>query len=217
MKFSFIHFFLLSGNDSSGGIVQLIIFAVFIVAMVIKNLAIAKKQQNQQQKGPNTRPTVHKTKVSHSFEKARIHQERVEQFLESIFQTKKVPDQHPSRPSSQKNQSIVASVPSGSETTNVPDISQSPNNLNSDEVLGVSIMDLPSIDTAISTNLEQIPELKEETIQEDQQHLIIHDKPQQSIDKKSLNILSSLSDSDDLKRAILYSEILGKPVSMKEY
>jgi hypothetical protein len=215
MKFSLIHLFLLRGNDSSGGIVQLIIFAVFIVAMVIKNLAIAKKQQNQQQNGPAPRSTAQKAKVSNSSEKARIHQERVEQFLESIFQQKRAPQQKPqisieqnaqpkAVPPVMSTENKFSSPPADLKFSKIPAASAS------ETALGSSILELPSIDIT----LPDLIETKEESAEPEE--MPAENKQKRIIGNKSTGFLPGFSDSDDLRIAILYSEILGKPISMRE-
>ena len=228
----FIQLVLAGSNRNSESLVDILIVAFFIVAWIIRNVFLGQKQQNQQKNRPASNRPIQRTSVSS--QKAQTQKDRVEQFLESILQTKKHSQQHhPARSSIPKPQPVVvsnqskvniSSVPADkvslnkavSSVKNAQAISQSQNNLNSEEALGVSIMELPSIDTAINTKLEHIPELKEEHIQEDQVHLIYHKKPQQASGKSSLPFLAVFSDSDDLKRAILYTEILGKPVSIRE-
>ena len=220
--------FILSAGDGSESLIDILIVVFFIVAWVIRNLFLGQKQQSQQQKRPVPHRPAQRTSVSS--QKAQAQKDRVEQFLESILQPKKMQQQHPAGAITQKPH-INAGIPIPQKAIPIPDqgsankpavninqriMSQPKDYMNADEALGVSIMDLPTIDTAITSKLEQIPVLKEEHLQEDQQHLIYHNNRRMPSVIKSSGIAAFLSDSDDLKRAILYAEILGKPVSMRE-
>jgi uncharacterized membrane protein YciS (DUF1049 family) len=217
---------ILAGSDhNSETLIDIIIVVFFIVAWVIRTLFLGQKQQSQQQKRPVSNRPSQRTPVTS--QKVQAQKDRVEQFLESILQNKKIQQPHPARPIVQKPQMAgipvppepqkVLSVPNKVYTNrppaivNTPDLTQPQSHLSSDEALGVSIMDLPTIDTSINSKLEQIPELKEGHIQEDQKHLI-----HKNLQQKSSVLLLDFSDSENLKRAILYAEILGKPVSMRE-
>ncbi len=221
---------ILAGSDhNSETLVDIIIVVFFIVAWVIRTLFLGQKQQSQQQKRPVSHRPVQRTQVTS--QKTQAQKDRVEQFLESILQNKKIPNQHPASSVVQKSSSVpvsgiqnasVVSVPkqvfTGKPVMSVspPSITQSHiHTSTADEALGVSIMELPTIDTKLDdAKLENIPELKEPTIQENQEHLIYH--PEKTSNKKMSGLLPTFSDSDDLKRAILYTEILGKPISMRD-
>jgi hypothetical protein len=45
----FILKFVLGQNDNVGGIIELLLFVFFVVAVIIKNLFTVKQQQNQKQ------------------------------------------------------------------------------------------------------------------------------------------------------------------------
>lgn len=217
--------FVLSGsNHNSESLVDILIVVFFVVAWIIRNLFLGQKQQSQQQKRQVSHKPAQGSPVSSP--KNQVQKDRVEQFLESILQNKKIQQQHPSRPVVQKSPSIAVSgiqnasvVPYPKQVLkskpviagNTPSTTESHLHTSAaDEALGVSIMELPTIDS----KLENIPELKEPAIQENQKHLIYH--PEKTSYKKMSGLLPTFFDSDDLKRAVLYSEILGKPVSMRE-
>lgn len=219
----FLQFVLGRGNDKSGDIVELLIFVVFVVAMLLKNIFISKKQKEQEQKKPVSRTSSQRTAVS--VEKARIQRERVEHFLESILQPKNISNQRPTIPFAQKPQTaasipVPAKVtPSPKSFTNKPFAETEFENVQAksppiiETSLGASIMDLPTIETKL-----EAAELKEEPVKEITENIIYHDKPykEKVSEKKAFGLLPVFSDSDDLKRAILYSEILGKPLSIRE-
>ena len=236
MNDSLIQYVLAAGSHNSESLVDVLIVVVFIVIWVIRVFVLGQNKQGGQQQKRTVSHQRPAQRTPLSSQKAQAQKDRVEKFLESILQPKKMAQQHPARPVMQKPQmtSIPAqAVPqkiSSEKISPVPDkvyvgkpaaivnttIKQpSKEILSSEEALGISITDLPTIDTTINSNLEHIPELKEEHIQEDQRHLIYH-KEMQSYKGKSTSFLPALSDYDELKRAILYTEILGKPVSTRE-
>ena len=190
---------------------------------------MAQKQQTRQQKRPVSNRPSQRTPVSN--QRAQAQKDRVEQFLESLLQPKRMQQPHPSMPVPQKTQQVMVSpgpktvVPLPAQVlTNKPSVPANPqimaqpkDYMNAEEELGISIMELPGIDTKLE-KLEKLPEVKEENIQENQHELIYHKEPSTSkaAQKKTSGILPAFSDTDDLKRAILYSEILGKPISMRQ-
>jgi hypothetical protein len=156
-----------------------------------------------------------------------MQRERVEQFLEGILQPKGTPQQRPSRPAPTKSQ--VAGVDSVPMT--VPSRNQVPVNVSrgtepyrtippqvkrsgTENIFDNSGIELNAIDTKI----QEMPHLKEEHIQQDQQQLIHHTKKQRAkvYEPELTDTLFAFSDSDDLKKAILYTEVLGKPISLRE-
>ncbi|MBN1974508.1 MAG: hypothetical protein JW787_12790 [Sedimentisphaerales bacterium] len=226
MNVYFLQFVLGRGNDKSGDIVELLIFVVFIVAMLLKNIFISKKQKEkeQEQKKPISRTSSQRTAAS--FEKATIQRERVEHFLESILQPKNFSNQHPSKPVAQKPQTASSSIPVPAKVTPSPksftnktfaktefENVQAKSSPIIETSLGASIMDLPTIETKL-----EAAELKEEPVKEVPENIIYHNRPYKDkvSGKKAFGLLPVFSDSDDLKRAILYSEILGKPLSIRE-
>ena len=217
----FIQFVLAASRPGSEGLFNILIVAFFIVLWVIRNIIMVQKQQKQQQKRPVSNRPSQRAQIN--TEKAKMQKDRVEQFLESILQPKKM-QQHPFRPDAQKITSVAVSgsqkstvVPVSTQVltkkpvinVNTPVMTQSHIHTSAaDEALGVSIMELPTIDA----KLENIPELNEPPIQENQEHLIYHKASQ----KSPPGLLPSFSDPDALKRAILYAEILGRPISLRE-
>lgn len=214
----FIQFVLGQRNSNSEGIVQLLIFVFIIIAGVIRSLFAAKQQQNQNQS--QKKPVPHSSiqrKPPASAEQIRMQRERVEQFLEGILQPKKRPSQQLSRPVPAKPQAAgpvpvpvmtpaVAKVykTESSDTELYQEMSAPVRKAETD-----TILDTNSI--KIENQIEQIQQLQEEHIQEDQRHLIFH-----KTSEKSSTYLPSFSGSDDLRKAILYTEILGKPVALRD-
>ncbi|MBN2589665.1 MAG: hypothetical protein JXA96_07375 [Sedimentisphaerales bacterium] len=211
-------------NSDSEGIVQLLIFGFIIVMGVIRSLFAAKQEQNRKQ---NQKKPAHYSSLQRkpraSAEKMRMQRERVEQFLEGILQPKRMPPQQSSRPVPAKPQTTAA-IPAPAKAIPVSNIYT---NESSDSELyqemSASVRKAET-DTILDTNaikidnqLEQIQQLQEENIQEDQRHLIFHDKMSAKIPGKKLSgYIPSFSDSDDLRKAILYTEILGRPVSLRQ-
>jgi len=218
----FIQFVLGQRNTDSESIVQLLIFVFIIIAGVIKSLFAAKQEQNKQNQKKSTSYSSIQRKQPASAEQIRMQRERVEQFLEGILQPKKRPTQQPSRTVSVKPQTTAAiPIPAPAKTVQVSNIYT---NESSDSEL-YKEMSAPvrkaETDTILDKNaikidnqIEQIQQLQEEHIQEDQRHLIFHDKIASG--KKSSGYIPSFSDSDDLRKAILYTEILGRPISLRE-
>ena len=212
-------------NGGAEAIIQLLIFGAFIAAAVIKSIFAAKQEQTrkQNQKKPVHRPITQKAPAT--AEKIRMQRERYEQFLENILQPKKPPHQsQPPKPTVPRPQPTgIAPVPvsqrktppvyTNQEITSEAyrEMSQSVRQAETDTILDKNAIKL-------NTQLEQIAQLKEEHIQEDQQHLIYHNIPgkQKTRASKSPELIFAFSDSDDLKKAILYTEILGKPLSLRE-
>lgn len=225
-----IQFVLAGSSNNTESIIEIIIFFVFVLGVLLKNIFMAQKQQNQQKKRPVSNRPAQRTPVSS--QRAKTQKDRVEQFLEGILQPKKIPQPHqphPSKPVPQKTQQVI--VPTGPKTDvplpsqvsvskpSVPAIpqvmTQTKSYMNAEKELGVSIMELPGIDTKLD-KLEKMPEMKEEHVNENQHQLIYHKESTKTSQSKTTGILPAFSDTDDLKRAILYSEILGKPISMRQ-
>ena len=222
----------LGGGGGAENIVDILIVVIFIAAWAIRTFFLSQKQGRPQQKRPVSNRPTQRTPVSG--QRAQAQKDRVEQFLESILQPKRMPQpqrKHPASPVAQESQHVMVSpdpktvVPlpgpvltneaKPAMTANPPKMAQLEKRLNSEEELGISIMEIPGIDTKLE-KLEKLPEVKEEYIQENQHKLIYHKEPSKASQKKSPGILPTFSDTDDLKRAILYAEILGKPLSMRQ-
>ncbi len=215
MNNDILKFVLGQNNGGSETIIDILIIVIFIVGGIIKSLFSAKQQnQKQNQKKPAPHSSILR-KPPASAEQIRMQRERVEQFLEGILQPKNRPLQPP-KP--------VPAKPQAAQPVPVPAVTKVYKNESSDSEL-YKEMSAPvrkaETDTILDKNaikidnqLEQIQQLRDEHIQEDQRNLILHDKT--SDGKKSDSALPSFSDSDDLRKAILYTEILGKPLSMRE-
>lgn len=223
-----INFVLAQKNSVAEGIVQLLFVILIIVSILIKNL-FAAKQENQKQNQKENKLGPHSSfpsKTSASAEKARIQRERkerLEHILEGILSPKRPPQRSsvpvPAKPRVAVSNSVPVNVSSGTKvftdnsTMSEPyrEMSESVRKAESD-----TIMDTNAI--RIDTRLQDIPQLQEEHIQEDQSHLIFRDKPKTTkySEHKSSDMLYAFSDSDDLRKAILYTEILGRPVSLRQ-
>ena len=220
-----INFVLAQKNSGAEGIVQLLFVILIIVSILIKNV-FAAKQENQKQNQKQTKPgpqSSFPSKTSVSAEKARIQRERkerLEHILEGILQPTK-PPQRPSarpvpaaKPRVATSSSVPVNVPSGTRVFTDDSTMSEPYREMSASVRQAetdTILDKNAI--KIDTRLQDIPQLQEEHIQEDQPHLISHKMSDQSSGR---NLIPSFSSSDDLRKAILYTEILGRPVSLRQ-
>ncbi len=209
----FIQLVLGQRNGDSDGIVELLIFIVIVIAGVIRSLFAAKQEQNKQNQKKPTSHSSAQRKPPASSEQIRMQRERVEQFLEGILQPKKRPPQQPSRPVPTKPQAAAAipvPVKTYANQSTVPDpyreMSAAVRQAETDTILDTNAI-------KIDTQLEEIP-----NIQEGQQHLIFQDKSKKTKvpERKSPDLMFAFSDSDDLRKAIIYTEILGKPISLRE-
>jgi len=230
MNDSLIKFVLGQENNGSEGIIQLFIFIFIIIAGIIKSLFAAKQEQGQKQnqKRPVNRPVSQKSPATS--EKIRMQRERYEQLIESILQPKK--SQQAQKPAPQRPQTAgPAPIPRQTTPAPVTVITPQANKAFTHQSLDTGPYQEMSesvrkaeIDTILDKNaikidnqLEQIRQLHEEHIQEDQRHLILHDKISgKTSGKKSSSVLPAFSGPDDLRKAILYTEILGKPISLRE-
>ncbi len=215
----FIQFVLSQRNGDSEGIVQLLIFVFIIIAGVIKSLFAAKQEQNRQnQKKPSPHSSVQR-KPPASAEQIRMQRERVEQFLEGILQPKKRPLQQSSRPVNAKPQAAGV-VPDPAKAISVSKVYEN-QSIAPDPYREISVpVRQAEPDTILDTNAIKIDTQPEEVSnhREEQEHLIFQDKPKKTkvSEHKSPNLMFAFSDSDDLRKAIIYTEILGRPISMRE-
>lgn len=212
----FLHNVLSSGKDSpTEDIISIVIFVVFGIVVFLKNIITAKMQQKR------TAASTSSQKTSAKAEKTRSRNERFEQFLESILQPKNVPQQKPQiSVEKNANQPVVVpkkAAPPAAVKENIFSLPPAdfkiykiPSEPVSETALGSSILNLPSIDIAL-------PELLEKKEYSNESEEIPAGKKQKShLVGRTDGLLPAFSDSDDLRLAILYSEILGKPISMRE-
>ncbi len=219
MNDSFLQNILGGGKDNpTEDIVSILVFVVFGIAVFLKNIIAAKRQQKQQQNRPVPNTSVQRASVK--VDKAKIQKERVEQFLDSILQPKKAPQPKPSVPEAlkiqmpkspyQKTAEVPLQVPviKKSQPQYESKISQSSQSPSFDISKNMGALDLSSIDykqmnlTGIQVELEN----------EGAEHLIYRDKSK----KKAQGFSPFFANPKDLRNAIIYSEILGKPISMRE-
>jgi len=171
---------------------------------------MTQKEQKQQQNTPLTRKPTNKSS---------LNKDRIEKFLENILQPKGPAPIHKNRHMSQKPYiKDAASYPSGLKKTSdksqkVPPQykAKKPSFLKAQRLKSPQIHDLPSIDP----KLHELPDFTDKTINNLEKMHLIKQK-----DTTSSNYLSELlfdrTDPDELKKAILYSEILGKPISIRD-
>ena len=193
--------YILAGGRNSEGLVDILIIVFFALIWIMRTFFLSQKEQNQQRKKSQT----NKPPARNS-----LNKDRIEKFLENILQ--------PKGPSAaQKNRQSIQQRPFNKKQIRYPqyNLKKSPfsgsgkNNFKSPQ-----IQELPAIDP----KLQELPELSEESTKTidnlEMKNLTKHK------DTAPSNYLSEMLfdkvDPDELKKAILYSEILGKPLSMRE-
>ncbi len=211
MNFYLIQFILAGRNRNSEGLVDVLIIVFFVIIWVIRSLFMAQKEQTQQKKKTLTRKPIIKSP---------LNKDRFEKFLENILQPK-----GPS-PIQKKRQSVQK--PYMKDSSSIPVASRKPIDkkqirhpqykfkkpsiFGAQRLKSPQIQDLPSIDP----NLQELPEFTDKTINNLEKIHLTKQKNSTSLNYLSEKLFDK-ADPDELKKAILYSEILGKPLSIRDF
>ena len=212
MNFYLTQFILAGRNRNSEGLVDILIIVFFVVIWVIRNIFMAQKEQTQQKK----KPLTHKPSSKHS-----LNKDRIEKFLENILKSKQTATGQKHQQGIQHKSHTISTVPkpvTSNQYTNNAKRQRSPKFVNKRSSFARSqrpemqqMQELPIIDP----NLQELPEFTDKTVNNlEKTHLT------KQINSTPSNYLSEMlfdrTNPDELKKAILYSEILGKPLSIRD-
>ena len=186
---------ILAGGRNSEGLVDILIIVFFAVIWIIRSLFMSQKEQTQQKKPLTRKPPARNS----------INKDRVEKFLENILQPKGPSKGQKNRQSAQKSyikESASSKNQFDRKQTILPQYKRKKTTF-----AEKSILDTPQ--------LQELPEFADNSINNLETVHLIKQKDTTSSNYLSENLFDK-ADPDELKKAILYSEILGKPLSIRE-